>query len=88
VKVDVGSVKVCVHSFNMADVDDPQLYAAGPIWEWSQSDVGKWVTENCNDEPVFHTFSDFTTFGYKVKIIANLQEDKASYFLLKYGNFK
>jgi hypothetical protein len=34
-----------VHRFRMGDVEDAQLYAAGPIIMWQQSEAGAWVME-------------------------------------------
>ena len=30
---------ICVHEFPMGDVEDPDLYAAQPIWEWQESEA-------------------------------------------------
>ena len=29
------------HQFNLGDVEDPDIYAAQPIWEWQQTEKGK-----------------------------------------------
>jgi hypothetical protein len=34
---------VVVHNFPMGDVEDPDLYAASPLYEWQQSEAGAWV---------------------------------------------
>ena len=40
---------VVVHRFRMGDVEDPDLYAAQPLWEWQSSEMGKWVMERAVD---------------------------------------
>ena len=43
-----------LHEFNMGDVEDPYLYAAEPIYQWQQTEKGKWAMEHALDKPVFH----------------------------------
>ena len=45
--------KFTVHTFNMGDVEDPEIYAAGPLFEWQNTENGKWVMENAVDKPTF-----------------------------------
>jgi hypothetical protein len=78
-------MKVKVLEFNMGDVDDPQVYAAQPIWEWQQSDCGRWVMENALDIPVWHTGLNHMTYGHTVSVIADLKEEHVTYFTLKWG---
>jgi hypothetical protein len=66
--------KVIFHSFTLGDVDDPEIYAAEPIWKWQQTEHGQWVMEHC-DDPVFTIHPDGTTWGHRV-IISGVMEDK------------
>ena len=34
---------VCVHEIRMGDVEDPDIMVADPIWQWQQTDAGKFV---------------------------------------------
>lgn len=81
-------MKIVVSEFLLGDVEDPQLYAAQPIWEWQQSEVGKWVMSNALDQPEWSTHVDHTTYGYKVRITANLKEEDITFYKLKWGNRK
>jgi hypothetical protein len=45
---------VKVHEFNMGDVEDPDLYAAQPLYEWQQSEQGKWIMEHAVEPPFWH----------------------------------
>ena len=76
--------KVNVHSFFMGDVDDPELYAAQPLWEWEQTEFGKWVMEHSVDDPVYHLQTDYSMMGHKVVIRATFLEKDYTWFLLKY----
>lgn len=77
--------KVVVHQFYMNEVDDPDIHAAQPIWEWQQSDAGKFVMENAIGTPVFHKKVDPNTISWKFAIIAELEQKKLSEFYLRWG---
>lgn len=76
--------KVNVHSFTMGDVDDPQLYAAHPLWEWEQTEFGQWVMEHSVDDPVYHLTTDYALMGHRVIIRATFLEKDYTWYLLKY----
>jgi hypothetical protein len=78
-------MKICVHSFRLSDVEDPELYAAEPIWDWQQTEKGQWVMENCTDKPVFYTNLNPKFMGYEVKIVADFTEKNLTYFKLRWG---
>ena len=46
--------EVVVHSFSLGDVDDPDLYAAQPLYEWEKSEAGQWVMKNAADTPTWY----------------------------------
>lgn len=73
-----------VHSFKMADVDDPEIYAAQPIWEWQQTEKGKWVMDNAVEEPYWCRQVEPHTYGYNYVIRAKFSEKDYTYFKLKY----
>ena len=73
-----------LHSFTMGDVEDPSLYAAQPIWEWQNSEAGKWAMEHAND-PSYNCHHDYEYYGYKVVITGQLNEKDYTYYLLKYS---
>ena len=75
---------VAVHSFTMGDVEDPDLYAAQPIYEWQESEMGKWVMEHAVETPFWHRHTDPSTYGYKYYIIARLREQDQTYWALKW----
>jgi hypothetical protein len=67
-----------VHKFDLSDVEDPDLYAAQPIWEWQNSEAGKFVMENAIDKPEWHRHMDPMFMGYRYIIIAELEKKKLS----------
>ena len=74
---------VVVHRFKMGDVEDPDLYAAQPLWEWQQSEAGKWIMENAVETPCWHRAVDHFDRGYKYQIRAKLQGARLTEWLLR-----
>jgi hypothetical protein len=78
--------KVIVHRFKMGDVEDPDIYAAEPIWKWQESEMGKWVTERAVDTPEWHRHVDYMTYGYQYAIVAKLKDVDYTFWVLKWGS--
>ena len=72
-----------IHTFKMGDVEDPELYAAQPIWEWQKTPMGQWVMKHCKD-PTFHTYPDPITYGYTILITAYMTDKRYTEFVLKF----
>ena len=47
-----------VHRFMMGDVEDAQIYAAGPLMDWQHSESGRWVMEHALQIPEWRTKDD------------------------------
>jgi len=75
---------IAVHSFMVGDVEDPDLHAAQPLWEWEESEVGQWVMEHAVETPMWNRIVDYNTYGIRYAITAKLKEVDLTYFLLKY----
>lgn len=81
-------IKLQFHSFSLGDCEDPELYAAQPIWEWQQTEHGRWVTDHAHNL-TFHVHVDANTMGYRVFITGSLEEDsRATEYLLKWPTKK
>ncbi len=76
--------KVVVHKFDLSDVDDPDIYAAGPIFDWERSEAGQFVMKHAVDKPEWHRHMDPMFMGYRYVIIAELEKKKLSEFYLKF----
>ena len=76
---------VRVHEFRMGDVEDPDLYAAQPLWDWQESEIGKWVMDRAVDAPEWHRQSDPVTFGHQYVILAKLKDIDYTAWQLKWG---
>ena len=76
--------KITVYSFSVGDVEDPEIYAAEPIWKWQQTDAGKFVMENSITVPSYHQQLDYNSYGYRYAIVAELEKKKLAEFYLRF----
>jgi hypothetical protein len=77
--------KIVVHTFRMGDVEDPDLFAAEPLYQWEKSEAGQFVMEHAIDKPVWRRHIDHTIYGYTYIIVAELEKKKLSEFYLRWG---
>ncbi len=77
--------EVVVHEFSMGDVEDPDLYAAQPLYDWEHSDIGQWVMKNAADTATWYRMADPISYGYKYQIRAKLMGPSLTEWLLRYG---
>lgn len=77
--------KIVVHTFTVGDVEDPSLYAGGPLYEWQQSEAGQWVLDHANEPPYWQQSISALTWGHVFAVIANLSDTDATYYRLKWG---
>ena len=75
---------VCVYEFFVSDVDDPEIYAASPIWDWQSSPAGQWVIEHAVDQPYWIKHIEHNAYRYRYRIIARLSEHDHVFFKLKW----
>ena len=79
--------KMIFHSFKMGDVEDPEIYAAQPLYEWQQSDQGQWVMEHCSDPQNIERPDEYN-WGHKIIVYGEVEELDATYYSLKWGTFE
>ena len=88
IKVD-GSIeelhKIVVHSFGVGDAEDPDIYAAQPLWEWQESEKGQWVMKHAIEPPIWCRDLDWDTYGYRYAIMAELPGARVTEYYLKWG---
>jgi len=73
-----------VHSFKLGDVEDPDIYAAEPLYNWEHSEAGQWVMKNAMETPSWHRCLDYNIYGYQYQIRAELTLEQITFFELKY----
>lgn len=76
--------KVVVHRFQVSEVEDPDIYAAAPIYDWEKSESGQFVMKHAIGQPVFHKNINHLTYGYEYVIVAELEKKKLSEFYLRF----
>lgn len=77
--------KIIVYRFQLGDVDDPDLYAAEPMFTWEKSEQGQFVMMYAIDKPVWHRRLNQAMYGYEYIIVAELEMKKLSEFYLRWG---
>ena len=75
---------MCVHEFYIGDVEDPDIYAAEPVWTWQRSELGQWVTTHAVGEIYWTRSADYVSYGFRYRIIARLSEHNQTFFKLKW----
>lgn len=78
--------KSVVHKFLITDGDDPELYAAKPIYEWQQTDAGKFVMKHAINTPEFFHHLSASQYAYECAIVVEMEKSKLSEYYLKFGN--
>lgn len=76
---------VLVHFFKLGDVEDVDVYAANPIYEWRQTEQGQWAMEHTVAPLYYMSQTDYTTFGINVAVFARLSEQDQVFWKLKWS---
>ena len=76
---------IVVHEFTMGDVEDPDLYAAQPLWEWQESQEGKWIIEHAVETPMWHRIPDEMQYRWAYRISAKLSGARLTEWLLRHS---
>jgi hypothetical protein len=76
---------VTVFEFTISDVDDPELYAADPLWKWQHSEQGQWVMKNALETPKWYPMQEPMTYGWRYIVTAKLTGPKLTEWLLRHG---
>jgi len=69
----------------MGDVDDVEVFAAQPIYEWMQTEEGQWVHERCEDL-TWHTVANPMAFGWTILIRGSITDQHATEYYLRFGH--
>ena len=75
---------VIVHKFGIGDVDDPVIYAAGPMFDWERSEAGQFVMKHAVDKPIWHKRDSPMSFTTDFVITAKLKDSDYLVWILKY----
>jgi len=78
-------MKIDFHRFTLGDVEDPEIYAAAPIWEWQQTEQGQWVMEHAHDLTYYQQVNQ-NIWGYEFVIRGTLPDGPlVTEYLLRWG---
>jgi hypothetical protein len=78
-------MKVIVHTIEMGDVEDPEIYAAEPILTFEKTDKGRWLMTNSYKQLEFTIQPNSRSYGWKISIWSYLNEKDLTYYSLKWG---
>jgi hypothetical protein len=82
-----GPLTITCMKIRMGDVEDPDLMVAAPIYDWQQTEMGKWIMANAIPEsPSWHRNIDASSFGWVYSIRADLTPKNYTYWWLKWGH--
>jgi len=77
--------RIVVYRMRLGDVEDPELYAAEPLYRFEKSELGKWVMVNAVPESViWRTYVDHNTYGYQVIVQADFEGPKITEYFLRW----
>jgi len=76
---------VVVHTISMGDVEDPDLFVADPIWQWQQTDEGRWIMEHSKQQPMWRRSMSQDAWGYRYDIVAWLDGADLTFWRLRHG---
>lgn len=77
-------MQITFYQFRLGDVDDIDIYAAMPIYEWQQTDHGRWVMTNATDL-VYRTQPNDTFYGHHVIVEGRLEGKLLTEYFLKWN---
>jgi hypothetical protein len=81
---DQKTIEYKVYSILMGEVEDPDLFVAQPIYEWQQTEAGKYVMENSVPTPMWRRSVDMGLYGHQYMIFAYFTPKQLTYYKLKY----
>ena len=73
-----------VHSFCVAELEDPVIHAAEHLLDWEHSEAGEWVMDRAVETPWWYSHMEPSSYSYRFSIIARLSESDQTFFKLKY----
>ena len=78
-------VNIVFHTFGIGDPDDPEIYAAQPLYEFMKTTKGQWIKKNCLD-PKYVIRADVHTFGQRVIVYGEVDDILATEYYLRWSN--
>jgi hypothetical protein len=79
-------MKILVHTVNIGDVEDPEIYAAEPLYDWEHTEQGQWLQANSYQEMCYTIKDDPRIWGHRVYVWAWLKNQELTYYTLRWGD--
>jgi hypothetical protein len=76
---------ICVHEFQLSDVEDPEIYLAEPVSAWEKSEAGQWIMTHAAQQPYWIKTMNPASYTYQIRIMARLSEQNQTFFQLKWS---
>ena len=83
-KEENDAVEILVHKISVGDVEDPDVMVAQPIYEWQQTESGKYVMEKSNPTAKWVRGNNPHTYGHEYKIYGYFTPEEACFWRLKF----
>jgi hypothetical protein len=81
---EMKTIRYPVKEIRISDVEDPDIVVAQPMWEWQQTEQGKYVMENSCPKPMWTHSFDHSWYGNRYTIHAFFTPKQLTYYKLKY----
>lgn len=80
-------IKLLVKTFNLGDVEDPEIYLGAAWFDFEKTEQGQWVRKHAHDL-VYHQSIDHMSYGYKYSVTGTFDDEDALFYTLKWGDTK
>lgn len=73
------------YSFQVYDSDRKNQEAGKHLFEWTQSDRGRWIMENAFETPYYDYYKRSDTWTVEFKVVATLTAKKLTEYYLRFS---
>jgi len=80
----MNHVSITAHIFRMGEHEDPEIYAAEPLYHWEHSEAGQWIMKNAIEPPTWELIPHSDFYGHLCIVKAKLSPQNYTYWKLKY----
>jgi len=77
-------IKTIVHEVSIPGYEDSDIHVAAHLYDWENSDAGKFVFENSLETPFWNRSYSENSHNYLYKVVAYFDEKTHTYWNLKY----
>lgn len=76
--------RIVLTTIRVADVEDPEVYVAEPIYNWQQTAQGAWAMQHGHDL-TYHRTIDYNSYANTYIITGDFTEEDCLYYTLRWG---